>query len=101
MVSQTLAEIIDDALGIRGPEDLLKLVLAGVGIVILVVGWFMTTMETFSLVWWSLFGFELIAVLLCVSCLYVVMILLPSMSQPPAEELNPRQTSSTDTLKVD
>lgn len=83
-MGQTIAEIIDETLGIKGPEDLLKLVLAGVGIVILVVAWFMTTMETFSLTWWSLFGFEIIAFLLCVSCLYVVVILLPSMQDQPA-----------------
>jgi hypothetical protein len=100
-MAQTLAEIIDETLGIRGPEDLLKLVLSGVGIVIAVVAWFMTTMETFSLVWWCLMGFEVIASLLCVSCFYVVLILLPSMQEPPSAELNPRQSSSSDTIKVD
>ena len=85
-MSQTLAQVIDEALGIKGPEDLLKMVLAGVGIVILVVGWFMTTMDTFSVLWWSLFGFEVIAVLLCASCLYVVTIVLPSMVEPDKKE---------------
>jgi hypothetical protein len=86
MSSQTLAQLIDEALGIKGPEDLLKMVLAGVGIVILVVGWFMTTMDAFSISWWSLFGFEVIAVLLCASCLYVVTIVLPSMVEPDKKE---------------
>ena len=98
-MAQTIAEIIDEALGIRGPEDLLKLVLMGVGIVVVVVAWFMTTMEVFSLVWWSLLGFELIAGLLCVSCLYVVMIILPSMQQAPNE--GPVTKGSGDSLKID
>ena len=76
---KTLAEIIDEAIGINGPEDLLKLVLGGVSILILVVAYFMSTMETFSSSWWSLMGFEAIAVLLCLSCLYVVALVLPSM----------------------
>jgi hypothetical protein len=100
MAGQTLAEIIDEAFGIRGPEDLLKLVLIGVGIAVAVVAWFMTTVEIFSLVWWSLLGFEILAGLLCVSCLYVVMILLPSMTQPPSSD-RPRTTASGDSLKVD
>ena len=100
MTSQTLAEIIDEVLGIKGPEDLLKLVLIGVGIVVAVVAWFMTTMEMFSLVWWSLFGFEILAGLLCVTCLYVVMILLPSMTEPPKSS-EPLTNSSGDSLKVD
>lgn len=85
-MTQTIAELIDEALGIKGPEDLLKLVLLGVSVVILVVGYFMSTMVTFSTVWWSLLGFECIAVLLCASCLYVVMIVLPSMTPAPTED---------------
>ena len=76
---KNIGDIIDEALGITGPEDLLKLVLTGVSIVILVVAYFMSTMEAFSATWWSLFGFECIAVLLCGSCVYVVLIVLPSM----------------------
>ena len=82
-MAQTIAEIIDEALGIKGPEDLLKLVLLGVSVVIFVVGYFMTNMETFSTTWWSLLGFECIAVLLCASCLYVVTFVLPSMTEEP------------------
>jgi hypothetical protein len=90
-MGQTIAEIIDETLGIKGPEDLLKCVLAGVGIVIVVVAWFMTTMEIFSLTWWSLFGFEIIAFLLCISCLYVVVILLPSMQEEPAKSVGEKK----------
>jgi hypothetical protein len=79
-MSASIGDFIDEALGIKGPEDLLNLVLAGVSIVFVVVGLFMSTMETFSLTWWSLFGFECMAVLLCASCLYVVHVALPSVA---------------------
>ena len=89
---KSIGELIDEALGISGPEDLLKLVLIGVSIAILVVAYFMSTMETFSTAWWSLLGFEGIAVLLCMSCLYVVLIVLPSM---------PDKRDNVDNKKVD
>lgn len=73
--------MIDEALGIKGPQDLLNLVLSGVSVVFVIVGLFMSTMQTFSLSWWSLFGFECIALLLCGACLYVVQIALPQVQE--------------------
>jgi len=84
---KSIGDLIDEAVGINGPEDLLKLVLIGVSIAILVVAYFMSTMETFSVAWLSLLGFEGIAVLLCASCLYVVLIVLPTMPDK-GEETN-------------
>ena len=76
---KSIGDIIDEAVGIRGPEDLLKLVLIGVSIAILVVGWFMSRMAPYSSEWWSLFGFQCIAALLISSTVYVVLVVLPSM----------------------
>lgn len=78
-----IGDVIDEALGIRGPEDLLKMVLAGVCGAILIVAWFMSRMERWSMNWWSLFGFQVIAVLLCGTVVYVVQIVLPGITNPP------------------
>lgn len=91
---KSIGDLIDEAVGINGPEDLLKLVLIGVSIAILVVAYFMSTMETFSMAWWSLLGFEGIAVLLCASCLYVVLIVLPTMPDK-------REETNIENKKVD
>ena len=76
--TQSIGEIIDEALGIKGPEDLLKMVLAGVGCAIVIVAMFMSTMDAFSLPWFTLAGFEVIALLLCAASGYVVLIVLPA-----------------------
>ena len=82
---KSIGDLIDEAIGIRGPEDLLKLVLGGVSGALLIVAFFMSRMETFSGVWWSLMGFELIALLLCASTVYVVLIVLPTMTEDPSK----------------
>ena len=84
MTEKSLAEIIDESLGIRGPEDLIRLVLLGVGIAILTVGWFMTKLQIFSTEWNALAGFQIIATLLCVTSIYVVYVLIP---QYPKESI--------------
>jgi phosphoglycerol transferase MdoB-like AlkP superfamily enzyme len=76
---KSIGDLIDEAVGINGPEDLLKLVLIGVTIAIAVVAWFMSRMEPYSSEWWSLFGFECVAALLMISSIYVVWIVLPSV----------------------
>ena len=81
MTAISIAELIDETLGIRGPQDLLNLVLGGVSIVFVLVGILMSTMDTFSFSWWSLLGFECIALLLSGSCIYVVHIVLPSLAK--------------------
>jgi len=78
---QSIGDIIDEAVGIKGPEDLLKMVLVGVSIAILVVWWFMSRMQKYTTEWWSLFGFECVALLLMLSTTYVVLIVLPSVQQ--------------------
>jgi hypothetical protein len=78
-MSKSIGDLIDDALGIKGPEDLLKLVLIGVSIAALVVGYFISISKPYSLEWWSLVGFEILAGLLCASTVYVVHVLLPSV----------------------
>jgi hypothetical protein len=78
---KSIGDIIDEAVGIRGPEDLLKMVLVGVSIAILVVWWFMSRMQKYTTEWWSLFGFECVATLLMLSTTYVVLIVLPSVQQ--------------------
>lgn len=83
--SKSIGEIIDEALGIKGPEDLLKLVLIGVGIAVLVVGLFIARTPKYSIEWWSLVGFEVLAGLLCASTIYVVHIVLPSLENPKSE----------------
>ena len=84
---KSIGDIIDEAIGIKGPEDLLKLVIIGVFFVILLVAFFMSKMEKYSTNWWSLLGFECIAVLLCASTVYVVMIVLPSIQKPTEVEV--------------
>ncbi len=86
VIDKSIGDIIDEAVGIRGPEDLLKLVLIGVSIAILVVGWFMSRMQKYTIEWWSLFGFECVAMLLMLSTSYVVLIVLPSMKQEPVSD---------------
>lgn len=83
--SKTIGDFIDEALGIKGPQDLLKLVLIGVGIAMLVVGFFISKMKTGSLEWWSLIGFEIIAGLLCISTVYVVHVVLPELKNDKKE----------------
>ncbi len=78
--SKSIGDLIDEALGIKGPEDLLRLVLVGVGIAVLVVFFFIARSEKYSIEWWSLVGFEILAGLLCATTVYVVHILLPSIS---------------------
>ena len=78
----SIVKLIDEALGIRGPEDLLVLVLIGVGCAISIVAWFMYFMEVGSLVWLTLLGFEVIALLLCAASAYVVLIVLPNAEIP-------------------
>ena len=85
---KSIGDIIDEAVGIRGPEDLLKLVLVGVSIAILVVGWFMSRMQKYTSEWWSLFGFECVAILLMLSTSYVVLLVLPTMKQDQSSEKN-------------
>ena len=80
---KSIGDIIDEAVGIRGPEDLLKLVLVGVSFAILVVGWFMSRMQKYTTEWWSLFGFECVAVLLMLSTSYVVLLVLPTLKHEP------------------
>jgi phosphoglycerol transferase MdoB-like AlkP superfamily enzyme len=76
---KSIGDIIDEAVGIRGPEDLLKMVLFGVSIAILVVWWFMSRMQKYTTEWWSLFGFECVAILLMLSTSYVVILVLPTV----------------------
>jgi len=76
---KSIGDLIDEAVGITGPDDLLKLVLMGVSIVIMVVAWFMSRMQPYSSEWWSLFGFECVATLLMISSIYVVWIVLPGL----------------------
>ncbi len=80
---KSIGDIIDEAVGITGPEDLLKLVLVGVSIAILLVGLFMSRMQKYTTEWWSLFGFECVAVLLMLSTSYVVLLVLPTLKHEP------------------
>ena len=83
-----IGDIIDEAVGIKGPEDLLKLVLMGVSVAILVVGWFMSRMQKYTTEWWSLFGFECVAALLMLSTSYVVLIVLPAIKQQEEPQIS-------------